>query len=80
MERETLALLEGKKEKDKKDKFSSGDHERRFSQQGTVPSEADDIDWDAPPPYVQLFGNEQRNVSTTVEGMWTFTIPARCSG
>lgn len=67
LERETLALLEGNKEKDKQDKFSSD--ERRFSQQGTVPGEADDIDWDAPPPYQQSFGNDQRNVSTTVEGM-----------
>jgi hypothetical protein len=68
LEQETLALLEGKKEK-AKDKPSSD--ERRFSQQGTVPGEVGDIDWDAPPNYQQSFGNDQRNVSTTVEGMQT---------
>jgi sterol 3beta-glucosyltransferase len=64
LEREALAMLEGKKEKDRPQSSI-----RPFSQQGTVPSEADDIDWDAPPPYEQSFGNDQRNVSTTVEGM-----------
>jgi len=69
LEREALAKLEGKREKDRPQTSS-----RPFSQQGTVPSEADesdDIDWDAPPPYEQSFGNDQRNVSTTVEGAWT---------
>jgi sterol 3beta-glucosyltransferase len=68
-ERETIAMLEGKKENDK-----SQSDTRPFLQRGTVPSEADEFDdiaWDAPPPYKQSFGNDQRNVSTTVEGMWT---------
>jgi sterol 3beta-glucosyltransferase len=64
LEQETLAILEGKKEKDKPQTST-----RPFSQQGTVHREADEIDWDAPPPYEQSFGNNQRNVSTTVEGM-----------
>jgi sterol 3beta-glucosyltransferase len=65
LEREMLAMLEGNKEKDRPQTSS-----RHSSQQGIVPSEEDDIDWDVPPPYEQLFGNDQRNVSTTVEGMW----------
>ena len=67
LERETLAMLEGKEEKYKPQRST-----RQFLQQGTIPSEADgaeSIDWDAPPPYEQSFGNGQRNVSTTVEGM-----------
>ncbi|PMD56672.1 glycosyltransferase family 1 protein [Hyaloscypha bicolor E] len=58
-------MLEGKKEDDK-----SQSDTRPSWQRGTVPSEADDsddIDWDAPPPYEQYFGNDQRNVSTTLE-------------
>lgn len=64
LERETLALLEGRKEKYRPQTTS-----RPYSQQGTVAGEDDDFDWDGPPAYEQLFGNNQRNVSTTVEGM-----------
>lgn len=77
-EREIIAMLEGRKENDK-----SQSDTRPSLQRGTVPSEADefdDIDWDAPPPYEQSFGNDQRNVSTTVEGMWTSNWSQRKKG
>lgn len=67
LERETLAMLEEKDEKYRPQRST-----RPFPQQGTIPSEAngaESIDWDAPPPYEQSFGNDQRNVFTTVEGM-----------
>jgi sterol 3beta-glucosyltransferase len=75
LERDTLAMLEGKREKDRPQITS-----RPFSQQGTVPSEPGDIDWDSPPPYEQSFGNDQRNVSTTVEGICIsgFEVSATC--
>lgn len=78
LERVTIAMLEGKKEDDK-----SQSDTRPSWQRGTVPSEADDsddIDWDAPPPYEQSFGNDQRNVSTTLEGMWTSNWSQRKKG
>jgi hypothetical protein len=78
LERVKIAMLEGKKEDDK-----SQSDTRPFWQRGTVPSEADesdDIDWDAPPPYEQSFGNDQRNVSTTLEGIWTSNWSHRKKG
>jgi sterol 3beta-glucosyltransferase len=45
---------------------------RGTAQQSTV--EGAELDWDAPPPYDQSFGNERRQVSTAVLGKVPFLL------
>jgi hypothetical protein len=40
----------------------------KFRQRSTVPDEAEDVDWDAPPPYELFVGDDNCNVSTAVQG------------
>ncbi len=70
MQRDTLTMLGGNPESGQADPDQRPPLSASSSSNGSV-------DWDAPPPYDQSFGDSNRRISTSVLGMVTYQLLAQ---